>query len=143
MQLSLPLSDFLSLFLPPSFSLPPSLFLSLSFSLSLCLFISLSLSNRSERVRESEKDGERDVEYGCFIFKRNDGCLGTFYLSNVNILSIVIQADVRLNTVISLEYGKCHSSECLSVGRRGASPKPPEMFEFFFEYKLKKIPINK
>ncbi len=38
--------------------------------------------------RESEKEGERgrerkkerDVEYGCFIliFKRNDGCLGTF-----------------------------------------------------------------
>jgi hypothetical protein len=31
-----------------------------------------------EGGREREK--ERDVEYGCFIyiFKRNDGCLGTF-----------------------------------------------------------------
>ncbi len=28
-----------------------------------------------ERVR---KRGGRDVEYGCFIFNRNDGCLGTF-----------------------------------------------------------------
>ncbi len=39
--------------------------------------------------RESEKEGERererDVKYGCliFIFKRDDGCLGTFYLSSV------------------------------------------------------------
>jgi hypothetical protein len=31
---------------------------------------------------------ERHVEYGCFIFifKRNDGCLGTFKLSSINIL---------------------------------------------------------
>jgi hypothetical protein len=34
----------------------------------------------SEKEREGEGEGERDVEYGCFIFifKRNDGCLGTF-----------------------------------------------------------------
>jgi hypothetical protein len=37
-----------------------------------------------EREREREKEGERDierekdVEYGCFIFNTNDGCLGTF-----------------------------------------------------------------
>ncbi len=34
-----------------------------------------------ERVRKRERErGERDVEYGCFIFisKMNDGCLGTF-----------------------------------------------------------------
>jgi hypothetical protein len=38
---------------------------------------------KSEGGREREKEGERvrerekDVEYGCFIFNRNDGCLGT------------------------------------------------------------------
>jgi hypothetical protein len=35
-----------------------------------------------EKEREREREGrkERDVEYGCFIyiFKMNDGCLGTF-----------------------------------------------------------------
>ncbi len=32
------------------------------------------------RKREREGERERDVEYGCFIFifKRNEGCLGTF-----------------------------------------------------------------
>ncbi len=30
------------------------------------------------REGERERGRERDVEYGCFIFKRNDGCLGTF-----------------------------------------------------------------
>ncbi len=29
-----------------------------------------------ERYIYIEREG--DVEYGCFIFKRNDGCLGTF-----------------------------------------------------------------
>jgi hypothetical protein len=37
---------------------------------------------KRERERERGREGERerDVEYGCFIliFKRNDGCLGTF-----------------------------------------------------------------
>ncbi len=36
---------------------------------------------KRERERESKKEGgERDVEYGCFIFifNRNDGCLGRF-----------------------------------------------------------------
>ncbi len=35
---------------------------------------------KREGERESEKEGKRNVEYGCFIFifKRNDGCLGTF-----------------------------------------------------------------
>jgi hypothetical protein len=33
-----------------------------------------------EKVRERKREGERerDVEYDIFIFKRNDGCLGTF-----------------------------------------------------------------
>jgi hypothetical protein len=31
-----------------------------------------------KRKREGGRERERDVEYGCFIFKRNDGCLGTF-----------------------------------------------------------------
>ncbi len=33
-----------------------------------------------KRERERERGGERDVEYGCFIFilNRNYGCLGTF-----------------------------------------------------------------
>jgi hypothetical protein len=32
------------------------------------------------RERKRERKRERAVEYGCFIFifKRNDGCLGTF-----------------------------------------------------------------
>ncbi len=36
-----------------------------------------------ERERKRERERERDEEYGCFIliFKRNDGCLGTFKLS--------------------------------------------------------------
>ncbi len=41
---------------------------------------------KREGEKESEKEGEseRDVEYGCFIFifKRNDGCLGNFWLSS-------------------------------------------------------------
>jgi hypothetical protein len=41
------------------------------------------VGEREKRVRERggrEKDGERDVEYGSFIFnfKRKEGCLGTF-----------------------------------------------------------------
>ena len=41
-----------------------------------------------EREREREKEGERerDVELSrivIFIFKRNDGCLGTFELSSL------------------------------------------------------------
>ncbi len=42
-----------------------------------------------ERERERERKKERDVEYVfqlskivIFIFKRNDGCLGTFYFSS-------------------------------------------------------------
>jgi hypothetical protein len=45
----------------------------------------LSLPQTSQRGRERKREGgiererERDVEYGCFIFifKMNDGCLGT------------------------------------------------------------------
>jgi hypothetical protein len=34
---------------------------------------------RGERGREREgRERKRDVEYGCFIFLRNDRCLGTF-----------------------------------------------------------------
>ncbi len=38
-----------------------------------------------EKGREIKRERERDVEYSrivIFIFKRNDGCLGTFYLSS-------------------------------------------------------------
>ncbi len=46
-----------------------------------------------ERERERETEGgrkrgrERDVEYVCFISERNDGCLGTFYLSSCLIIA--------------------------------------------------------
>jgi hypothetical protein len=38
-----------------------------------------------ERKSEREREEERDLEYGCFIFifKRNDRCLGTFKLSSI------------------------------------------------------------
>ncbi len=44
-----------------------------------------------ERVRKGERERrERYVENGCliFIFKRNDGCLGTFYLLSIYIHAI-------------------------------------------------------
>ncbi len=54
-----------------------------------------SLVREREREREKarEKDGEGEGERGrkreikkwkVIIFKKNDGCLGTFYLSSVN-----------------------------------------------------------
>ncbi len=47
-----------------------------------------------EKVSERERERERDVEYGycifIFIFKRNDRCLGTFKLSSITIVIIVI-----------------------------------------------------
>jgi hypothetical protein len=35
---------------------------------------------KRERKREGERERGREIEYVCFIsiFKRNDGCLGTF-----------------------------------------------------------------
>ncbi len=38
-----------------------------------------------ESGNEGEREGERDVEYGCFIFifKGNDRCLGTLWLSSI------------------------------------------------------------
>ncbi len=77
-----------TLFSSFSLSLPPS------FSLYISLFISLTGEER-EREKEGEKEREREREGGrerekegergrereiivIFIFKRNDGCLGTF-----------------------------------------------------------------
>ncbi len=82
------------------FSLPLSHTLSLSVFISLPLSHSLSLSLTSEqgshslfttgkREKERDKEGERESEekggererkreFLFFIFKRNDGCLGTF-----------------------------------------------------------------
>ncbi len=54
-------------------------------ALSVCHSVSLRERERKrererERKRERKRERERDVEYGCFIFifKRNDGCFGTF-----------------------------------------------------------------
>jgi hypothetical protein len=49
------------------------------------------IERETERERdrgERERGRERDVEYGCFnfLFKSNDGCLGTFKLSSVECL---------------------------------------------------------
>ncbi len=44
-----------------------------------------------QRQREEERDREIDVEYvqNCyFYFKRNDRCLGTFYLSSIEITAV-------------------------------------------------------
>ncbi len=46
---------------------------------------------KGERERKREGERERDVKYSCFIFifKRNDGCLGTFKLLEAFIISFV------------------------------------------------------
>ncbi len=38
------------------------------------------IKREGEREKEGGRERERDVEFGCFIliFKRNDGCRGTF-----------------------------------------------------------------
>jgi len=38
-----------------------------------------------ERERDRQREKERDVEYGCFIFKRNDRCLGNFFSYQVGL----------------------------------------------------------
>jgi hypothetical protein len=64
-----------------------------------------------ERVREREREGEteRDVKYGCliFIFKRNDGCLGTFNFSSVIYVFVLVklQKSIRYIEWMTCELG--------------------------------------
>ncbi len=63
-----------------------------------------------EREREREKERERDVAlyfmlnvmfYSCFIFifKRNDRCLGTFYLSSYKYLPASLKKFYKIDSL--------------------------------------------
>jgi hypothetical protein len=71
------------------------------------------------KAREGWRERDRDVQYGCFIFifKRNDGCLGAFYLSSSEISYIVCPSQVFLSSVIISRQPSQLTEPLPSMGR--------------------------